>query len=53
MKKIYQNPAIKIVKIKTQTQMLAASDLGYGGTTTLTKGNLSRESDGDFWDDEE
>lgn len=49
MKKIYQNPEIKIVKVQT-AQMVAASP-GYGGSTTETSGNLSREG-GSLWDDE-
>ena len=51
MKKIYQNPEIKIVKVKT-AQMIAASP-GYGGTTTAGSGNLSREYGGSLWDDDE
>jgi len=51
MKKIYQNPTIKIVRIATQR--LLADSLQYGrGTTTETSGNLSRRGN-DFWDDDE
>jgi len=50
MKKTYQNPTTKMVKIHT-SQMIATSP-GYGGETTLTSGNASRQG-GDFWDDEE
>lgn len=50
MKKTYQYPVIRIVKVQA-TQMIAASP-GYGETTTATSGNLSRQG-GDFWDDEE
>ena len=50
MKKTYINPEMTIVKIQT-AQMLAASEPGYGGTTTSTSGNLSRE--GSFWDDDD
>jgi hypothetical protein len=49
MKKTYINPTMTIVKIQT-AQMIAASP-NYGGTTTETSGNLSRE--GSFWDDED
>ena len=49
MKKTYINPTMTIVKIQT-AQMLAASP-GYGGSTTETSGNLSRESS--FWDDDD
>ena len=51
MKKTYINPNINIVIIQA-SQILAGSP-GYGETTTATSGNLSRESGGDFWDDEE
>ena len=50
MKKTYINPTMTIVKIQT-AQMLAASEPGYGGTTTSTSGNLSRESS--FWEEDE
>lgn len=49
MKKIYQNPKITIIKIQT-TQIMAGSP-GYGGETTETSGNLSREG-GSFFDDD-
>lgn len=48
MKKIYQIPEITIVMVQP-TQIMAGSP-GYGGETTATKGNLSRQN---FWDDEE
>ena len=51
MKKTYQNPEITIVSVQT-TPILAGSP-GYGGTTTATEGNLSRQYGGAFWDDEE
>ena len=50
MKKIYQNPTIKIVRIATQR--LLADSLQYGRSTTETSGNLSRRG-GDIWDDED
>jgi len=51
MKKIYQNPTIKIVRIATQR--LLADSLQYGLSTTETSGNLSRRGRNGFWDDEE
>ncbi len=51
MKKIYQNPTIKIVRIATQR--LLADSLQYGRSTTETSGNLSREGGNSFWDDED
>lgn len=50
MKKIYQNPTIKIVKVELQ-RMMQSSDLRYDKTTSETSGNLSRK--GSFWDDED
>jgi hypothetical protein len=50
MKKIYQNPTIKIVRIATQR--LLADSLQYGRSTTETSGNLSRRG-GSIWDDED
>lgn len=51
MKKIYQNPEIKIVKI--QPALMQTTSLGYSTTqtTTETSGNLSRG--GSFWDDDD
>ena len=51
MKKIYQNPKIKIVKV--QTAQMVASSPGYGGNTTESSGNLSRRFGGSLWDDDE
>ena len=51
MKKIYQNPEIKMVKVQT-TQMIAASELrGFGDSVESASGAESRG--GGFWDDEE
>lgn len=50
MKKTYQNPEIKIVNVHT-IQMLAESGPDYGGETSATEGNLSRESS--FWGDDD
>ena len=52
MKKTYQNPEIKVVKIDAAQQMLAGSP-GYGGTTTATGGNLSRRGRAALWDEED
>ena len=49
MKKTYKNPTMVVVKIQTQ-HMIAMSTLG---TTNATSGNLGREYDFDFDDDEE
>jgi hypothetical protein len=50
MKKIYKNPEMKIVKVQS-ARMIAASEVNYGGKTSSTSGNLSRQSNG--WDDDE
>ena len=53
MKKIYQNPELKVVKIKT-AQLLAGSplQLGIGDEVKTTTGAESRRF-GSFLDDEE
>ncbi len=51
MKKIYQNPTIKIVRIATQR--LLADSLQYGRTTTETSGNLSRRGNNLWGDDDD
>ena len=51
MKKTYQFPTIKVVRLQ-QPQLLSGS-LTYGGTTTATRDNLSRQFGGDFLDEEE
>ena len=52
MKKIYQNPELKVVIVKTSTHLLTQSNVGvgeeYGGTTVL-----SREQGGSLWDDDD
>ena len=53
MKKTYQNPVIKVVKIQT-LQMLAASEsLSFGASVNSASGAESRRFGGDFLDDEE
>jgi len=54
MKKTYQNPVIKVVKIQT-LQMMAASPqtIGFGASVTSASGAESRRFGGDFLDDEE
>ena len=49
MKKTYQNPTIKVIKIQATQQMLAGSPT-YGGSTDQTSGNLAPEFD--IWDEE-
>ena len=49
MKKTYQNPTIKVIKIQATQQMLAGSPT-YGGSTNQTSGNLAPEFD--IWDEE-
>lgn len=51
MKKIYQNPEIKVVKIQT-AKMIAASQLGIGDNVESASGAESRRF-GSHWDDEE
>ena len=52
MKKIYQNPTIKVVRIATQR--LLADSLHYGrNTTTETSGNLSRRGNNLWGDDDD
>lgn len=52
MKKTYQNPTTKTVKIHT-VQMIAASEqLGFGAPVSTAAGTDSRQG-GDFWDDED
>lgn len=48
MKKTYQNPEIKVVKIET-AQMIATSP-GYGNSTNEVSGNLAPEFN-DYWDE--
>ena len=51
MKKTYINPAMEIVKIASQSQMLAGSKLGLGTTPTDPGSSDSRENDWDDWED--
>jgi hypothetical protein len=53
MKKIYQNPEIKVVKMQVAQMIAASGDPIYGGSTNETSGNLSRENRNTFWDNEE
>ena len=59
MKKIYQNPEIKVVNIQTSHMMVGSP--GYGGQTTQTSGNLAKggsmlwsddSEDEDYYDEE-
>lgn len=51
MKKTYQNPTTKIVKIQT-VQMIATSNLNVGNAYQSEDVVLSREG-GSLWDDDE
>ena len=51
MKKIYQNPEMKVIKIQT-AKMLAASQLGIGDSVGSASGAEARRYD-PLWDDEE
>lgn len=51
MKKTYINPEMAIVKMASQTQMLAGSKLGLGNTPTDPGSSDSREDDWDDWED--
>ena len=46
MKKIYKNPTLEIIKIASQTQMLAGSEIPGGGETDQ---NLGREDENFDW----
>ncbi|MBQ8487318.1 MAG: hypothetical protein IJ533_06690 [Prevotella sp.] len=50
MKKTYQNPTAKVVKI--QPYLMQSASASILGETTKTSGNLSREG-GSFWDEDE
>ena len=51
MKKTYIIPAMEVIKIASQTQMLAGSKLGLGNTPTDPGSSDSREDDWDDWED--
>ena len=48
MKKLYKNPEIAVVKIASQLQILAGSDLGMGSGDK----NPATEADARFFDEE-
>ena len=52
MKKTYNAPKMKVVKVKTAVGMLQAS-MDMNATTVRGSSALSRESGGSFWDDDE
>ena len=52
MKKTYNAPEMKVVKVKTAAGMLAQS-FDLKSTTVEGSSALSRESGGSSWDDEE
>ncbi len=51
MKKTYQNPTIKVVKVQTNNQILADSSLGIGDPVNSASKADSRG--GSFWEDED
>ena len=53
MKKIYQNPEIKIVKIQTQQMMAGSEQMGFGTPTEDAGEAESRKYRGSLWDEEE
>lgn len=52
MKKTYNAPEMKVVKVKTAARMLAGS-FDLNSERVSGSSALSRESGGSFWDDEE
>ena len=52
MKKTYNAPEMKVVKVKTAARMLTGS-FELNSTTVSGTNALSRESGGGFWDDDE
>lgn len=53
MKKIYQNPEIKVFKIQTQQLMAGSEQMGFGAPVSTAAGADSRKYNNDFWDEEE
>ena len=51
MKKLYQNPEIKVVKMEV-THLCEPSTVGMYGTNA-TSGAMSRDGGNNFWDDDE
>lgn len=47
MKKTYQNPTIKVVKVQTNNQILAGSSVGFGDPVN------SASRGGSYWEDED
>ena len=52
MKKTYNAPEMKVVKVKTAAGMLGSS-MGMNATTVRGSSALSRKSGGSIWDDDE
>ena len=52
MKKIYQNPEIKIVKVQTAQMIAASEQRGFGDSVESASGADSRRG-GSLWDDED
>ncbi len=53
MKKTYNAPKMKVVKVKTAARMLTGSLDLYSSERVSGSSALSRESGGGFWDDDE
>lgn len=51
MKKIYNNPSTRVVKIRSTHHLMQASGTGMKGTASSGREVLSRENS--WWDDEE
>lgn len=52
MKKIYQNPATKIIRIELHHMIAASETMGFGASVNDASGADSRRGSA-FWDDEE
>lgn len=52
MRKTYNAPEMKVVKVKTAASMLTES-FNLHSTTVRGSSALSRKSGGSFWDDDE
>jgi len=53
MKKTYQNPELKIVKIQSAKIIAASLQLGIGDTVTSANGAEARGHRESVWDDDE
>ena len=53
MRKTYNAPEMKVVKVQTAAGMLAGSSMEMNATTVHGSSALSRESGSSIWDDDE